>query len=316
MHIENYGGFVIVRPLETSDVDDVVERVRTRLAHDAQRNPLLSAHFSTSHFASAINDARDQVWIALDNEKVVGHLYGALLTSDDYGHGAWLGPDGVSFDTVDVLAALYSEAGASWVTAGALEHYAWVFDDVDDLAPWYELGFSRMHQRGVLALGERRRHQLSAGYQLRRGGADDLALAVELDHVLDEAQRRGPSFAIVEHGPRPEELFEALSDDEVRHYVVEFEGRGVAQCLTFPLGARRGSFDKTLHVSAVSVLPDHEHRGIATALIDHALNNALGAGFEYVETNWRVTNRRAARFWTRYGFSPTYVRLHRTIGSS
>jgi hypothetical protein len=34
-----------------------------------------------------------------------------------------------------------------------------------------------------------------------------------------------------------------------------------------------------------------------------------------VETNWRVTNRRAANFWLRYGFRPTYVRLHRTIGS-
>jgi len=307
---------VIVRPLETSDVDDVVERVRTRLARDAQRNPLLSPHFSMSHFANALNDASDQVWIALDNDRIVGHLYGALLESVDYGHGAWLGPDGVSFDTDDVLAALYGEAGASWITAGALEHYAWVFDDVEDLAPWYELGFSRMHLRGVLALEERRHHELTTGYQLRRGGPDDLALAIELDHVLDEAQRRGPSFSTVEHGSRPEELLEALSDDEVHHYVVEFNGRGVAQCLTFPLDARRGSFDKTLHVSAVSVLPDHEHRGVATALIDHALNDAFDADFEYAETNWRVTNRRAARFWTRYGFSPTYVRLHRTIGSS
>jgi hypothetical protein len=28
-----------------------------------------------------------------------------------------------------------------------------------------------------------------------------------------------------------------------------------------------------------------------------------------------VTNHRAASFWLRYGFRPTYVRLHRTIGS-
>ena len=70
-----------------------------------------------------------------------------------------------------------------------------------------------------------------------------------------------------------------------------------------------------MHLSAVSVRPGHEHRGVARALVDHALSDATEAGFDYAETNWRVTNRRAAQFWLRYGFVPTYVRLHRTIGS-
>ncbi len=49
-------------------------------------------------------------------------------------------------------------------------------------------------------------------------------------------------------------------------------------------------------------------------MVDAALRDALNAGFEFVETNWRVTNRRARNFWLDYGFAPTYVRLHRTIG--
>ena len=307
---------MIVRPLEPRDLDEVVARVQARLANDARRNHLLSPTFSEKDFAVALRHASDQTWVAEENGEIVGHLYGAILKSPEYGPGAWMGPDGVSFESEDVLADLYAVAGSNWIGKGALEHYAWVFDRAEDTAPWYELGFARMHVRGVLTLDQRRRHQLPIGYRIRRGGIEDLPLAMELDQVLDDAQRRGPSFSLfLKHASRPEELLESLEDDEVHHYVVESEGRGVAQCLTFPLETRRGSFGRTLHVSAVTVLPGHEHRGVARALIDHALSDALDAGFTHAETNWRVTNRRAASFWLQYGFRPTYVRLHRTIGS-
>jgi ribosomal protein S18 acetylase RimI-like enzyme len=305
-----------VRPLEPRDVNAVVARVKERLSDDARRNPLLNADFSNKHFARALNDAMDQTWVLEEDDSVVGHLYGALLDNVEYGNGVWIGPDGVSFDDVDQLADLYATAGANWIERGALEHYVWVFDDPEDTAPWYELGFARMHVRGVLSLSEKRTHRLPPGYSLRRGGPDDVKAALVIDATLDEAQRRGPSFSIsFEHASRADEMLEALGDNEVHYYVVECAGVGVAQCLTFPLEARRGSFDDTLHVSAVAVMPGHEHRGVGRALIDHALNNALAAGFGHVETNWRVTNRRANNFWVRYGFRPTYVRLHRTIGS-
>ncbi|HEV3268736.1 MAG TPA: GNAT family N-acetyltransferase [Acidimicrobiales bacterium] len=305
-----------VRPLEPRDVDAVAARVKARLSDDARRNPLLNANFSIEHFSRALRDAMDQTWVSHSDGIVTGHLYGARLDSVEYGNGVWIGPDGVSFDNADQLVDLYATAGEAWIEQGALEHYAWVFDEPADTAPWYELGFARMHVRGVLSLDATRPHRLPTGYSLRRGGPDDLALALVIDETLDAAQRRGPSFSIsFEHTSRADEMLEALEDDEVHYYVVESSGVGVAQCLTFPLEARRGSFDDTLHVSAVAVVPGHEHRGVARALIDHALNDALAAGFGHVETNWRVTNRRANDFWVRYGFRPTYVRLHRTIGS-
>lgn len=305
-----------VRLLGRGDVDEVVAIVGRRLARDAERNPLVNAAFSDEGFAHALASVRDQAWVAVDGGRVVGHLVGALLNSPEYGHGAWWGPDGVSFDSLDTLAALYSAAGAAWIAAGAFEHYGWVFDDREDVEPWYELGFARMHERGVLALGEPTRGAAPAGYRLRRGGPADLDLAVELDEELDRAQREGPSFAILTgHSSRREDLLEILEDEEVHHYVVEHDGRGVAQCLSFPLGERRGSHPRTIHLSAVTVARGHEHRGVATALVDAALADAASGGFTHAETNWRVTNRRAARFWRLYGFTPTYVRVHRTIGA-
>ena len=307
---------MIVRRLESHDIDHVVNRVKTRLSLDSQRHDLVNPNFSDQHFADALEHAMSQTWVAEEAGAIVGHLYGALLESPEYGKGAWIGPDGVSFDSPDVLDALYAEAGLAWIENEAIEHYAWIFDDSVDTSPWYELGFARMHARGVLALGGPREEAWPLGYSLRRGGAADLEVALELDHILDDAQQRGPSFALfVEHASRPEEMLDTLDDPDVRLYVVEYNGDTVAQCITFPLDPRRGSFDDTLHISALAVRPEHEHRGVAQALVRRALNDAGAAGFRYAETNWRVTNHRAAQFWLRYGFRVTYVRLHRTIGA-
>jgi ribosomal protein S18 acetylase RimI-like enzyme len=305
-----------IRPLDTNDVDAVVARITNQLAHDAASQPLLRATIDAVMMAQALRDAAPRTWIAEQDSGVVGHLYGAILENETYGHGVWIGPDGASFDTTDILADLYAVAGASWIEHGALEHYVWVIDDVASTQPWYELGFARMHMRGVLALDQPRVHELPEGYRIRRGGVDDLDIAVALDDELDAVQMAGPSFSIgLSHTGKREELFETLDDPEVHHYVVEYDASAVAQCITFPLPPRRGSFDHTLHLSAVTVHADHRHLGVATAMVDGALRDATAAGFEYVETNWRVTNRRARNYWLRYGFAPTYVRLHRTIGT-
>jgi ribosomal protein S18 acetylase RimI-like enzyme len=144
---------------------------------------------------------------------------------------------------------------------------------------------------------------------------DDLEIAVALDDELDAVQRVGPSFAIgLDHSSKRDDLKETLDDPEVHHYIVETDDQAVAQCITFPLPHRRGSFDRTLHLSAVTVDAEHRYRGVGTAMLDAALRDARDAGFDYVETNWRVTNRRARNYWLGFGFEPTYVRLHRTIG--
>ena len=305
-----------VRPLEPSDVEAVVRRVVDRLALDAQIQPLVNPVVATPVLADALRHAADQTWVVEREGEIVGHIYGALLESELYGNGVWIGPDGVSFDSTDLLSDLYSVAGANWIERGALEHYVWTIDDVTSTQPWYEMGFARMHMRGVSRLEDHVDHPLPEGYTLRRGGVADIEIAVALDDELDAVQRVGPSFSIgLDHSSKRDDLMESLEDPEVHHYIVEIGRDAVGQCMTFPLPHRRGSFEHTLHLSAVTVDARHRHLGVGTAMVDAALRDARDAGFEFVETNWRVTNRRARNYWTDYGFEPTYVRLHRTIGA-
>jgi ribosomal protein S18 acetylase RimI-like enzyme len=301
---------MIVRALGRADLPSVAARVGSRLTRDAKENSLINPSFRPEEFEGALFRATDQTWVAKSNGRIVGHLFGALLDSSEYGLSAWIGPDGVSFDSDDVLTALYREANSSWSSRGAQEHFVWAFDADADTRPWCDLGFRAVSRRGVMPLSDTPSETLSTGYVLRRGGADDLELAVVLDQVIDEAQ--SPDITLSAPETARAEWRELLEDDEVTHYIVEFEGEGVAQCVTYPLSARRGSYDRTVHVSAVAVLPEHQHHGVARAMVATAMHDAQKSGDEYAETNWRVTNERAHTFWRRYGFRPTYVQLRRT----
>jgi ribosomal protein S18 acetylase RimI-like enzyme len=304
---------MIVRPLQSTDLNAVADRVQDRLTEDARRNPLVNPDFHSDDFRSALFHATDQTWVADEGGRVTGHLFGALLES--HGLGAWVGPDGVSFDSDEILFALYEEASRSWTADGAVEHFVWVFDSDSDTRPWFDLGFSMESRRGVMEYTDMPDAALPEGYALRRGHIGDLDLAVALDRVIDEAQSPRPYLSPdVANTVVEDEWRELIEDEEVSYYVVEFDGQGVAQCMTYPLDLRRGSFDHTVHLSAVAVQREHQHHGIGRAMVAGALRDAQGTGFRYVEVNWRVANQRADKFWTHYGFRPTYVRLRRTSG--
>lgn len=298
-----------------ADVDAVVQRVTERLGDEARRNVFVNPDISTADLGRALRGAPSTTWIARDERRIVGHLHGAVLESAGLASGAWVGPDGVSFDDAEILSALYASAGQAWIDAGAREHYAWVLDDAASTAPWYDLGFARVHSRGALALGPVRVRSLPNGYQHRRGTIGDLDVAEFLAREIDHANALGPSFVVNEGAESArEDLAEILSEPDTALHFVEYDGQPIAQCIAFPLPAQRGSFRATIHLSAVVVRRAHQGQGIARAMVDTALNEARARGFAYGDTSWRVTNRGAHRFWTRYGFGPTYVRLHRTIG--
>lgn len=305
---------VAIRKLLASDIDSVTTRVARRIADDAATKPLINPEFSRDHLHGALASSTASTWVALHGKQLVGHLYGALLESESFGKSVWIGPDGVSYDDADILSSLYATAGQEWIDAGALEHYVWTLDDPSTTTPWLDLGFAKMHVRGVMELLEGHNF-LEDRYQLRHGNLDDLNTAILLDDELERAQSEGPSFSLgLSNASQRDEWIETLSDPETRHFVVDFNGSPVAQCVTFPLPEQRSSFNATMHLSAVVVLAEHRGRGVARAMVDAALNDARERGFGYAATNWRITNRQANRYWTSYGFKTTYVRLHRAIG--
>jgi GNAT superfamily N-acetyltransferase len=294
------------------EVPAVVARASAALAQDARR-PEVSAVVDQVELERAFEWVLADLYVALDGGAVRGHLVANLIDDPLTGRGAWVGPDGVSFDDPEVLWALYAVAGESWIAAGAREHYVWTLDDALRQGPWLDLAFARVHHRGVRRLrGDS--PPLPTGYRLRRGGPGDLEAVAALSNSIDLAQRAGPSFALVEPGDERASLAETLGDPDVAAYLLERADEVVGQVLALELGPRRGTHPRTTHLSAVAVADGLRGQGLGAAMVDAVLGRLARAGAEWAEVNWRSAHRDAARFWGRRGFAPTYVRLHRTIG--
>lgn len=300
-----------IEPLSAATVDAVVARIVTNQVAVNQRHPLICANVDAKQLREALMSHTAAVAVARDGDDVLGHLRGTVVGSDPDGSSVWVGPDSVSFNEAVTVEELYSVQAANWLEQGASRQFVWT--PYDDCAPWLDLGFAYVHQRGAIKLNNRTLAAMPAGYHARIATRDDLLVALELDAIMDDEQRASPSF-LVTHSDARAEWSETLDDPQTVHLIVECAGEPVAQCVWFPLDARVGTFDRTVHLSAVTVRGEHRRHGVARAMVDQILELAYREGYDYAETNWRVSNRRAAHYWASFGFTATYTRLQRTIG--
>jgi len=67
------------------------------------------------------------------------------------------------------------------------------------------------------------------------------------------------------------------------------------------------------HAAVAATLPEARGTGAGVALTERALAWAKEAGYETVQTDWRVANLESSRFWPRRGFRETFYRLARRV---
>lgn len=254
---------------------------------------------------------------AHDGDDLIGTMGYELRTSGPWKQGAWINVGHFAAQSDAVTDALYTELAADLFAQDVRHHYIWLPADPTLIQPWLELGFHYMHARGVQPVRPQRGIQLADGYTLERGGVDTLSDAIALDIELEAVQKASPSFALsVNHDSREEDWRETLEDETVDHLIVRQGGAIVGQALIYELDVTVGVAPKTVQLGAVTLHPAHRGKGLGTALTKSLMNVAIEREMEFMETNWRFTNRAAARHWPRAGFDLTYVRLHREIGLS
>ena len=97
-------------------------------------------------------------------------------------------------------------------------------------------------------------------------------------------------------------LWNELAQHESRHYLVAMDG-------TEPVGyAGLASYDGESCVQTIGVRPDHQGRGIGTALLRALLDEAERRGSAAVLLEVRADNVDAQRFYERHGFRPIGIR--------
>lgn len=97
-------------------------------------------------------------------------------------------------------------------------------------------------------------------------------------------------------------LLDEISNTETRRYTVAVEGGRIVGYLgvMFVLDE--------LHVNTIGTLPGNEGRGIASSLLDEALEDARSRGILRATLEVATSNERAQQLYYRYGFKPVGVR--------
>jgi GNAT superfamily N-acetyltransferase len=254
--------------------------------------------------------------VALRAGRVVGYVLAELGEHLYFDHYAWIEHACHAAEDPEVARDLYAAAAAGWVEAGATRHFVLVPPLTADLDPWYRLGFGHMHVEAIRESGGRP-DDLPPGVTIRRGGRDDVDVALRIDSFIYEHQRRSPSFGLIAQRPEDDvraEWIETLEDPSTGYFVVERRGQPVGHSLLYAASPGLGVPAGALYLASTATAREVRGTGIGGALADHVLAWAAETGHAVVVTNWRMTNLLAERFWRARGFRPMFHRLHRVIG--
>jgi GNAT superfamily N-acetyltransferase len=127
----------------------------------------------------------------------------------------------------------------------------------------------------------------------------------ELDALLDLYHYLHTEDATLPPRPQLEALWKSIQDDPaVRYFVAELDGRIVSTCnLTIIPNLTRGTRPFGV-IENVVTHADYRRRGIATAILRHALDTAWSAGCYKVMLMTGRKDPTTLRFYEQAGFKP------------
>ncbi|MGH3506742.1 MAG: GNAT family N-acetyltransferase [Nocardioidaceae bacterium] len=319
-------GRVEVRAFEDADIADAGRLLARRHQRHRAAVPLLSTRYedpdaATEEVAKAWAAEDSSGAVALAAGSTVGYLIGSPK-GDIWGPNVWIESAGQAVEEAEVVRDLYADAARRWYDEGRVAHYSLVpAQDEALLDAWYRLGFGQQQAHGIqpvpsapVAPPDR--------VLVRPARRSDIPMLARLDVALPDHQGQSPVFSAGSTSTIEEaeaEWRDDFDNPDFTTFVAEVDGRVVGSTIASaieksasyvgPMRPHRAAF-----LGFAAVLPEARGLGAGRALGEQVLEWARQRGFASVVTDWRTTNLHSSRTWTRLGFRPVFLRLHRLIG--
>jgi ribosomal protein S18 acetylase RimI-like enzyme len=287
--------------------------------HCAHRavEPLLAAADAEAAVRAVLSHQAASGVVALRAGEVAGYLVAEIREQEIWGRHAWIDYAGHAASDPELVRDMYAAAAPAWIEAGARMHLPLVPALAEMLDPWYRLGFGQMQQSAIRESGGGEPVP-PEGISIRAGGKPDLErVADELGAVVWNHQMLSPTFS----GASPldpeqirRDWLKAFEDPSDTLFLAERSEQLLGHVLLYR-EPTLGVPEDAVHLGLMAVAPSARGQGVGVALCDHAFRWAAEAGYGSITVDWRVANLLASRFWPARGFRPTFIRLHRTVGS-
>jgi GNAT superfamily N-acetyltransferase len=302
--------------MSESHLEDAATLVARRYRALRATLPLLPARYESAEpIAAMLRDvvANNEGVVAVCGGRLVGFLNGFALNafmnrqaaySPDWANGAELDQSGRIYQD------LYAQLARRWVADGRVLHAVGVLaHDRKGIEQWRWSGFGHINMdcvRGLEPLpGD------APGAVVRLAGAADAAAVAALSHALEDHIAAPPIFFLHKLKQdkawldQPGNLAWLAFEDEqpVGYLALEPGDQAECQLLQDP---------GTVNICGAFVRPESRGRGLATALMNHALTWAAVGGYARCAVDFETTNPLAARYWPRW-FQPVTCSLLRWV---
>jgi GNAT superfamily N-acetyltransferase len=311
-----------VRPFEADDLEPAAQLLADRHRRHRASEPRLAEAPDLAGEIRALLERGGSGVAAERDGRFVGYMLGTRLADEVWGPNVWVEPAGHAAAEGEIVRDLYAEAAAAWHDEGRIAHYVVAPASDNDLVDaWFRLGFGQQHALGIRGLDPAEDPDPPSGATVRQATADDVEPLVALGPVLQEHQTLSPVFARgfeeTEEAMRAE-ITADVANERFATLVAEVDGRIVSSFFLVPTEESTTHAGLTripgaLLLAWAATRPEARGTGAGLALMAASCAWAREHGYETMVTDWRVTNLLSSRFWTRRGFRPTFLRLHRLL---
>ena len=290
---------VPVLPAAWSDTA-VVERLTRALAERGNGAALLVDGELAGFQAATLLDGHGSRWAYTPD---IGHATAGIAA-------------GGSLDVERTVERLYAALADGWVRAACVEHVVTVLaDDAPALAAFGRLGFAPHVVDLVRDVSPLAGAVVPVGVTIRRASPADAAAVLELHAGLVRHLRASPVFLRTPSAPVLEIQRRRLEDPASATFVALADDQPIAYLRIGPSADDVATIVRdpgTASITAAYTTPSTRGRGVASALLDAALEWARESGYVRCAADHEVANGEAGRFWARH-LAPVAISLARRL---
>jgi len=307
-------------PFQETQIEEAAALACARYQIQRQQVPLLPARFEDAEaILPLIRDlaGRAPGVAALRDGRLAGFLLGFVIP-EFRGKRSVYSPEWANAadleDSRRIYEEMYSHLSARWVAGGCAIHLvSMLAHDRAGIQGWHWLGFGLAAADGVRELSPV--PGPAVDIEIRRAGPEDAGQAASLLEALRRHLEAPPTF-----------VFRGAPSDVAEHkdwlgnpgnaLWLAYRGSEAVACLGQGPASPKASMliEDAKTTSIVSAFTREEARGggIATALLNRALDWGREQGYARCAVDWEPMNVPASRFWLRY-FQPVSYALERYI---
>jgi ribosomal protein S18 acetylase RimI-like enzyme len=258
-------------------------------------------------------------FMLLDGSRLVGYLAAWLVDNfrgagrkaayiPEWGHAALPGQEHL------VYKALYRPAAGRWAESGCQMHAITLLaGDQPAEKTWFWNGFGLLVVDAVRSTGPLGIPS-SSPISFRKASMDDIPILCALDEEHWRHYTRTPIFMAPRLGWNADQAGAFLAHPQNNVWVA-LDGGTPAGFIRFAASDRESvdilDAESVIYISGAYVRPDYRGSGIATHLLDRALQDYARQGFTCCSVDFESANPEAASFWPRY-FEPVCYSLVRS----